>query len=140
MGWSLTSHHESSWTEAACRVSLVFAEYSISAAAIAIFSLGFVILGSLCVLLSFGKKRDYLLRPASMFYAFAGRLGAPPKHWTGGTMSWGILRSTLMPTMGFGWGAFPRLHPHPGANLARPSATPGGLERDRAWRSVHSSP
>uniref|UniRef100_A0A2K5KND9 Calcium voltage-gated channel auxiliary subunit gamma 1 n=2 Tax=Cercopithecinae TaxID=9528 RepID=A0A2K5KND9_CERAT len=47
-------------------------EYSISAAAIAIFSLGFVILGSLCVLLSFGKKRDYLLRPASMFYAFAG--------------------------------------------------------------------
>ncbi|XP_011854562.1 PREDICTED: voltage-dependent calcium channel gamma-1 subunit [Mandrillus leucophaeus] len=65
-------HHESSWTEAACRVSLVFAEYSISAAAIAIFSLGFVILGSLCVLLSFGKKRDYLLRPASMFYAFAG--------------------------------------------------------------------
>ncbi|XP_019493161.1 PREDICTED: voltage-dependent calcium channel gamma-1 subunit [Hipposideros armiger] len=47
-------------------------EYSISAAAIAIFSLGFVIMGTICVLLSFGKKRDYLLRPASMFYAFAG--------------------------------------------------------------------
>ncbi|XP_036983988.2 voltage-dependent calcium channel gamma-1 subunit [Artibeus jamaicensis] len=47
-------------------------EYSISAAAIAIFSLGFAIIGTICVLLSFGKKRDYLLRPASMFYAFAG--------------------------------------------------------------------
>ncbi|XP_062937152.1 voltage-dependent calcium channel gamma-1 subunit [Cynocephalus volans] len=47
-------------------------EFSISAAAIAIFSLGFVILGTVCVLLSFRKKRDYLLRPASMFYAFAG--------------------------------------------------------------------
>ncbi|NP_001038070.1 voltage-dependent calcium channel gamma-1 subunit [Sus scrofa] len=47
-------------------------EYSISAAAIAIFSLGFIILGTICGLLSFRKKRDYLLRPASMFYAFAG--------------------------------------------------------------------
>ncbi|XP_054429044.1 voltage-dependent calcium channel gamma-1 subunit [Pteronotus mesoamericanus] len=47
-------------------------EYSISAAAIAIFSLSFVIIGTICVLLSFSKKRDYLLRPASMFYAFAG--------------------------------------------------------------------
>ncbi|XP_005402207.1 PREDICTED: voltage-dependent calcium channel gamma-1 subunit [Chinchilla lanigera] len=47
-------------------------EYSISAAAIAIFSLGFIIVGSVCALLSFRKKRDYLLRPASMFYAFAG--------------------------------------------------------------------
>nr|XP_004655185.1 voltage-dependent calcium channel gamma-1 subunit [Jaculus jaculus] len=47
-------------------------EYSISAAAIAIFSLGFIIVGSICALLSFGNKRDYLLRPASMFYAFAG--------------------------------------------------------------------
>ncbi|TEA28403.1 hypothetical protein DBR06_SOUSAS2010010, partial [Sousa chinensis] len=47
-------------------------EYSISAAAIAIFSLGFTIAGTICVLLSFGKKRDYLLRPASMFFAFAG--------------------------------------------------------------------
>ncbi|XP_012892578.1 PREDICTED: voltage-dependent calcium channel gamma-1 subunit, partial [Dipodomys ordii] len=46
--------------------------YSISAAAIAIFSLGFAIVGTVCALLSFGKKRDYLLRPASMFYAFAG--------------------------------------------------------------------
>ncbi|XP_006729590.1 voltage-dependent calcium channel gamma-1 subunit [Leptonychotes weddellii] len=47
-------------------------EYSISAAAIAIFSLGFIIMGTSCALLSFRKKRDYLLRPASMFYAFAG--------------------------------------------------------------------
>ncbi|XP_040100308.1 voltage-dependent calcium channel gamma-1 subunit [Oryx dammah] len=47
-------------------------EYSISAAAIAIFSLGFIIVGTLCALLSFRKKRDYLLRPASMFYVFAG--------------------------------------------------------------------
>ncbi|XP_019588391.1 voltage-dependent calcium channel gamma-1 subunit [Rhinolophus sinicus] len=47
-------------------------EYSISAAAIAIFSLAFLIMGTICVLLSFRKKRDYLLRPASMFYAFAG--------------------------------------------------------------------
>ncbi|EPQ02993.1 voltage-dependent calcium channel gamma-1 subunit isoform X2 [Myotis myotis] len=47
-------------------------EYSISAAAIAIFSLVFIIMGTICVLLSFTKKRDYLLRPASMFYAFAG--------------------------------------------------------------------
>ncbi|XP_048654160.1 voltage-dependent calcium channel gamma-1 subunit [Marmota marmota marmota] len=51
---------------------LCFAEYSISAAAIAIFSLGFIIVGTICALLSFRKKRDYLLRPASMFYAFAG--------------------------------------------------------------------
>ncbi|EGV99144.1 voltage-dependent calcium channel gamma-1 subunit [Cricetulus griseus] len=47
-------------------------EYSISAAAISIFSLGFIIVGSICAFLSFGNKRDYLLRPASMFYAFAG--------------------------------------------------------------------
>uniref|UniRef100_A0A8B9XVT3 Calcium voltage-gated channel auxiliary subunit gamma 1 n=1 Tax=Bos mutus grunniens TaxID=30521 RepID=A0A8B9XVT3_BOSMU len=40
-------------------------EYSISAAAIAIFSLGFIIVGTLCALLSFRKKRDYLLRPTS---------------------------------------------------------------------------
>ncbi|XP_036694209.1 voltage-dependent calcium channel gamma-1 subunit isoform X2 [Balaenoptera musculus] len=46
-------------------------EYSISAAAIAIFSLGFVIVGTACALLSFRKKRDYLLRPAAMFFAFA---------------------------------------------------------------------
>lgn len=53
------------------------AEYSISAAAIAIFSVGFAIIGTICVLLSFRKKRDYLLKPASMFYTFAGRrLGA----------------------------------------------------------------
>ncbi|KAM9371349.1 voltage-dependent calcium channel gamma-1 subunit isoform 2-T2 [Phaethornis superciliosus] len=47
-------------------------EYSISAAAIAIFSIGFAIIGTICVLLSFRKKRDYLLKPASMFYTFAG--------------------------------------------------------------------
>ncbi|KFO18089.1 voltage-dependent calcium channel gamma-1 subunit [Fukomys damarensis] len=47
-------------------------EYSISAAAIGIFSLGFIIVGTVCAVLSFRKKRDYLLRPASMFYAFAG--------------------------------------------------------------------
>ncbi|KAF3700250.1 Voltage-dependent calcium channel gamma-1 subunit [Channa argus] len=47
-------------------------EYNISAAAIAIFSLFFMILGSLCVIFSFGKGRDYLLRPAGMFFAFAG--------------------------------------------------------------------
>ncbi|XP_029692864.1 voltage-dependent calcium channel gamma-1 subunit isoform X2 [Takifugu rubripes] len=47
-------------------------EYNISAAAIAIFSLFFMILGSLCMVFSFGKGRDYLLRPAGMFFAFAG--------------------------------------------------------------------
>uniref|UniRef100_A0A8B9S5I3 Voltage-dependent calcium channel gamma-1 subunit n=1 Tax=Apteryx owenii TaxID=8824 RepID=A0A8B9S5I3_APTOW len=47
-------------------------EYSISAAAIAIFSVGFAIIGTICVLFSFRKKRDYLLKPASMFYTFAG--------------------------------------------------------------------
>ncbi|XP_058022085.1 voltage-dependent calcium channel gamma-1 subunit isoform X2 [Ahaetulla prasina] len=47
-------------------------EYSISAAAIAIFSVGFSIIGTICVLLSFRKKMDYLLRPAAMFYTFAG--------------------------------------------------------------------
>ncbi|XP_036069171.1 voltage-dependent calcium channel gamma-1 subunit isoform X1 [Oryzias melastigma] len=47
-------------------------EYNISAAAIAIFSLFFMILGTLCVIFSFGKTRDYLLRPAGMFFAFAG--------------------------------------------------------------------
>ncbi|XP_030637989.1 calcium channel, voltage-dependent, gamma subunit 1a [Chanos chanos] len=47
-------------------------EYNISAAAIAIFSLAFMILGTLCVLFSFGKGKDYLYKPAGMFYAFAG--------------------------------------------------------------------
>ncbi|XP_040002401.1 voltage-dependent calcium channel gamma-1 subunit-like [Xiphias gladius] len=50
-------------------------EYNISAAAISIFSLAFIILGSLCLLGSFtgkGKGRDYLLKPAGMFFAFAG--------------------------------------------------------------------
>ncbi|XP_049600157.1 voltage-dependent calcium channel gamma-1 subunit isoform X1 [Syngnathus scovelli] len=51
---------------------ILLAEYNISAAAIAIFSLFFMILGTLCVICSFGKARDYLLRPAGMFFAFAG--------------------------------------------------------------------
>nr|XP_036852747.1 voltage-dependent calcium channel gamma-1 subunit isoform X1 [Manis javanica] len=55
-------------------------EYSISAAAIAIFSLGFQIMGTILVLLSFRKKRDYLLRPASMFYAFAGHAAVGEAH------------------------------------------------------------
>lgn len=33
-----------------------------------------MILGSLCVVFSFGKGRDYLLRPAGMFFAFAGHI------------------------------------------------------------------
>ena len=50
-------------------------EYNISAAAISIFSLAFIILGSLCLVGSCtgkGKGRDYLLKPAGMFFAFAG--------------------------------------------------------------------
>uniref|UniRef100_A0A3B3BQY4 Voltage-dependent calcium channel gamma-1 subunit n=1 Tax=Oryzias melastigma TaxID=30732 RepID=A0A3B3BQY4_ORYME len=50
-------------------------EYNISAAAISIFSLAFMILGSLCLLgwgTGKGKGRDYLLKPAGMFFAFAG--------------------------------------------------------------------
>lgn len=61
-----------------CRLSCVTlmmssSEYNISAAAIAIFSLAFMILGTLCILASFGKGRDYMLKPAGMFYAFAGK-------------------------------------------------------------------
>ncbi|KAM9002661.1 voltage-dependent calcium channel gamma-1 subunit [Sarcophilus harrisii] len=47
-------------------------EYSISAAAISIFSIGFTIMGTIFILLSFRKKRDYLLKPAALFYAFSG--------------------------------------------------------------------
>ncbi|KAF1379420.1 hypothetical protein PFLUV_G00175870 [Perca fluviatilis] len=47
-------------------------EYNISAAAITIFSLFLLVLGTLCVIFSFGKGRDYLLRPAGMFFGFAG--------------------------------------------------------------------
>lgn len=50
-------------------------EYNISAAAISIFSLIFSILGSLCLVGSCtgkGKGRHYLLKPAGMFFAFAG--------------------------------------------------------------------
>uniref|UniRef100_A0A8B9JCZ8 Calcium channel, voltage-dependent, gamma subunit 1b n=1 Tax=Astyanax mexicanus TaxID=7994 RepID=A0A8B9JCZ8_ASTMX len=53
-------------------IFLFFPEYNISAAAIAIFSLAFMTLGSMCLLGAFGKGRDYLLRPAGMFFAFAG--------------------------------------------------------------------
>uniref|UniRef100_A0A4W4EA52 Voltage-dependent calcium channel gamma-1 subunit n=1 Tax=Electrophorus electricus TaxID=8005 RepID=A0A4W4EA52_ELEEL len=53
-------------------VKFHISEYNISAAAIAIFSLAFMTLGSLCLLGAFGKGRDYLLRPAGMFFAFAG--------------------------------------------------------------------
>lgn len=52
-------------------------EYSISAAAIAIFSLGFQIMGTILVLLSFRKKRDYLQRHRTWTQAAAGRRGAP---------------------------------------------------------------
>lgn len=37
-----------------------------------------MILGTLCVVFSFGKGRDYLLRPAGMFFAFAGQICATP--------------------------------------------------------------
>ncbi|XP_055509734.1 voltage-dependent calcium channel gamma-1 subunit-like [Leucoraja erinacea] len=47
-------------------------EYSISAAAIAIISVGFMILGTFCTLLSFSKKLDYFLKPAGMFFIFSG--------------------------------------------------------------------
>ncbi|XP_028318798.1 voltage-dependent calcium channel gamma-1 subunit-like [Gouania willdenowi] len=48
-------------------------EYNISAAAISIFSLAFIIFGSMCLIGScIGKSKDYLLKPAGMFYAFAG--------------------------------------------------------------------
>lgn len=42
-----------------------------------------MILGTLCVVFSFGKGRDYLLRPAGMFFAFAGQISAAPVwNWT----------------------------------------------------------
>ncbi|KAL7825904.1 hypothetical protein SRHO_G00336420 [Serrasalmus rhombeus] len=47
-------------------------EYNISAAAIAVFSLAFMILGTICMLGSTMKGKDYLHKPAGMFYAFAG--------------------------------------------------------------------
>ncbi|XP_049899522.1 voltage-dependent calcium channel gamma-1 subunit-like [Epinephelus moara] len=56
-------------------LAFFFPEYNISAAAISIFSLAFIILGSLCLVGSCtgkGKGRDYLLKPAGMFFAFAG--------------------------------------------------------------------
>ncbi|KAM9296012.1 voltage-dependent calcium channel gamma-1 subunit [Gastrophryne carolinensis] len=47
-------------------------EYSISAAAIAIIGVGFMTMGTVCTLLSFREKLDYLLKPAGLFYVFAG--------------------------------------------------------------------
>uniref|UniRef100_UPI00398F6712 voltage-dependent calcium channel gamma-1 subunit-like n=1 Tax=Pristiophorus japonicus TaxID=55135 RepID=UPI00398F6712 len=47
-------------------------EYSISAAAIAIISVGFMALGTVCTLLSFNKRLDYFLKPAGMFFLFSG--------------------------------------------------------------------
>ncbi|XP_041073291.1 voltage-dependent calcium channel gamma-1 subunit-like [Carcharodon carcharias] len=47
-------------------------EYSISAAAIAIISIAFMVLGTVCVLLSFNKRLDYFLKPAGMFFIFSG--------------------------------------------------------------------
>ncbi|XP_053309520.1 voltage-dependent calcium channel gamma-1 subunit [Spea bombifrons] len=47
-------------------------EYSISAAAIAIIGVGFMTMGTVCTLLSFKQKLDYLLKPAGLFYVFAG--------------------------------------------------------------------
>lgn len=91
-------------------------EYSISAAAIAIFSLGFVIMGSVCALLSFRKKRDYLLRPASMFYAFAGRMGAPAQAAGRGRP---LLR---LPGV---WATGKFLGSPRGANLGKAAAPPG---------------
>lgn len=51
-------------------------EYNISAAAISIFGVAFMILGSLCLIGSCtgkGKGRIYLLKPSGMFFAFSGR-------------------------------------------------------------------
>ncbi|XP_028829458.1 calcium channel, voltage-dependent, gamma subunit 1a [Denticeps clupeoides] len=47
-------------------------EYNISGAAISLFSILFMILGSLCILCSLHKGKDYLYKPAGMFFAFAG--------------------------------------------------------------------
>ncbi|XP_066444333.1 voltage-dependent calcium channel gamma-1 subunit [Eleutherodactylus coqui] len=47
-------------------------EYSISAAAIAIIGVGFMVMGTVCTLLSFKQKLDYLLKPAGLFYVFSG--------------------------------------------------------------------
>lgn len=47
-------------------------EYNISAAAISVFSLAFMLLGTLCILCALGKGKDYMNKPAGMFYAFAG--------------------------------------------------------------------
>lgn len=96
------------------------AEYSISAAAIAIFSLGFIIMGTTCALLSFPKKRDYLLRPASMFYAFAGGAGAPARAAGLGGGGTAAPRSAAT----WGWGAGR-------VRAAAPPGTRGGAEPGR---------
>lgn len=72
-----------------CILAFFFPEYNISAAAISIFSLAFMILGSLCLAGTCcggkGKRRDYLLKPAGMFFAFAGGCSliqrVPLRHW-----------------------------------------------------------
>lgn len=80
---SCEQNEELIWMSFDCLISWVrscprcwfIPEYNISAAAISIFSLAFMILGSLCVLGSCtgkGKGRDYLLKPAGMFFAFSG--------------------------------------------------------------------
>lgn len=96
------------------------AEYSISAAAIAIFSLGFIIMGTTCALLSFPKKRDYLLRPASMFYAFAG--GAGGSCPCGGAGGRGYRGTPLCRDLGMGG--------RPG-QVRSPPGTRGGAEPGR---------
>lgn len=69
--------HLSILTHPCASLSGSLTEYNISAAAISIFSLAFIILGTVCLIASCsgkgGKGRDYLLKPAGMFYAFAGR-------------------------------------------------------------------
>lgn len=73
-------------------------EFNISAAAISIFSLAFMILGSLCLVGSCsgeGRRRDYLLKPAGMFFAFAGgfgKLNRPPVELI-------VLHATLVPNL-----------------------------------------
>lgn len=47
-------------------------EYSISAAAIAIFSVAFMILGTLCLLAGLGKGKEYMYKPSGMLFGFAG--------------------------------------------------------------------
>ena len=61
------------WIVQFSRISLPFLEYSISAAAIAIFSVAFMILGTICAIAALAQGQDYIYKPAGMFYAFAGK-------------------------------------------------------------------